>query len=154
MTDNRTGPVASGLQAAPSDLPDEAWDRFAEGTVSKPAFKFPLGEAVWLLLLVVCVAWFGMFSTREITIVAPGAYASEFEPPGARFSCGTAFDSTPLSFQSMRFTGESLNDASDAVQSECNERRLLLGGVALAPALVVLAAALISRHRRVPEAAN
>ena len=154
MTDNRTGPVPSGRQAAPSDLPGEAWDRFAEGKVSKPAFEFPLGKAVWLLLLVVCVAWFGVFSTREITIVAPGAYASEFEPPGARFSCGTASDSTPRSFQSMRFTGESPNDASDAVTSECNERRLLLGGVALAPGLVVLAAVLICRHRRAPETAS
>lgn len=105
-----------------------------------------------MLPLVVCVAWFGVFSTREITIVAPGAYAAEFEPPGARFSCGTPLDSTPRSFQSMRYVGESLSDASNAIQSECNERRLLLGGVALAPALVVITAALIRRQRRTPEA--
>lgn len=127
----------------------DPWSDFAE---SDPSGRPPIAYArmaMWLLGALVCVAWAIVFATKEITIDAPDDYRGQVEPQDARFSCGTVLDTTPQSFEPTRLSGPlPLTDFADAVQSECDTRRLGLGSLAIAPGLSVGVILVFARRRR------
>ena len=97
------------------------------------------------VLLVVCVAWCGVWLTRDVAIDSPMA----IDPPAPQASCGSVLESQPPPWEGvdLALTADGLARFNNTFESECRFARRTAGLLAVAPLTVALGAVALGRRR-------